>query len=162
MRKNYVMIPLVQVSGSEKGVNLLTAHGSKGLEFEYVFLSGSNASLWERKRKPYSGFKIPDTIFSSKPVTSDEEELRRLFYVAITRAQIKLFITYAQFTNDGKAIEPSKFIAEILDTHDIPPQKTMVSAEAMAEFQTLQFHEAAAPEIEKWRKNSSTAFLRSS
>jgi DNA helicase II / ATP-dependent DNA helicase PcrA len=152
MRKNYVMIPLVQVSGSEKGVNLLTAHGSKGLEFEYVFLSGSNASLWEKKRKPYSGFKIPDTIFSSKPVTSDEEELRRLFYVAITRAQIKLFITYAQFTNDGKAIEPSKFIAEILDTHDIPPQKAMVATDAMAEFQTLQFHEAAAPEIEKMEK----------
>ena len=152
MRKNYVMIPLVQVSGSEKGVNLLTAHGSKGLEFEYVFLSGSNALFWEKKRKPYTGFKIPDTIFSSKPITSDEEELRRLFYVAITRAQIKLFITYAQYTNDGKAIEPSKFIAEILDTHDIPPQKAVVNAEAMAEFQTLQFHEAAAPEIEKMEK----------
>lgn len=152
MRKNYVMIPLVQVSGSEKGVNLLTAHGSKGLEFGYVFLSGANSTLWERKRKPYSGFKIPDTIFSSKPVTSDEEELRRLFYVAITRAQIKLFITYAQFTNDGKAMEPSKFIAEILDTHDIPTQKAVVSAEAMAEFQTLQFQEAAAPEIQKMEK----------
>ncbi|HUQ64607.1 MAG TPA: ATP-dependent DNA helicase [Flavitalea sp.] len=153
MRKNYVIIPLVQVSGSEKGVNLLTAHGSKGLEFEYVFLSGSNASLWEKKRKPYSGFKIPDTIFSSKPVSSDEEELRRLFYVAITRAQIKLFITYAQYTNDGKAMEPSKFIAEILDIHDIPPQKAQVKAEAMAEFQLLQFHEAAAPEIEKMEKD---------
>jgi len=152
MRKNYVMIPLVQVSGSEKGVNLMTAHGSKGLEFEYVFLSGSNASLWEKKRKPFSGFKIPDTIFSSKPVSSDEEELRRLFYVAITRAQIKLFITYAQYANDGRAMEPSKFIAEILDIHDIPPQKAHVNTEAMAEFQTLQFHEAAAPEIEKMEK----------
>ena len=152
MKKNYVMLPLVQVSGSEKGVNLMTVHGSKGLEFEYVFLSGSNASLWEKKRKPYSGFKIPDTIFSSKPVSSDEEELRRLFYVAITRAQIKLFITYAQFTNDGKAIEPSKFIAEILDIHDIPPQKAQVDADAMAEFQVLQFREAAAPEIEKMEK----------
>jgi DNA helicase II / ATP-dependent DNA helicase PcrA len=152
MRKNYVMLPLVQVSGSEKGVNLITAHGSKGLEFEYVFLSGANSTLWERKRKPYSGFKIPDTIFSSRPASSDEEELRRLFYVALTRAQIKLFITYSQFTNDGRAMEASRFIAEILDTHDIPPEKEIVNAEAMAEFQTLQFHEAAAPEIGKMEK----------
>lgn len=152
MKRNNVQIPLVQVSGSEKGVNLLTAHGSKGLEFEYVFLAGSNATLWEKKRKPYGGFKLPDTIFSSKPVSSDEEELRRLFYVALTRAQIKLYITYARFTNDGRSMEPSKFIAEILDLHDLPPQKEVVSAEDMAQFQALQFAEGSAPEIEKIEK----------
>ncbi|RYF97153.1 MAG: ATP-dependent helicase, partial [Chitinophagaceae bacterium] len=70
MRLNNVVVPLVQVSGSEKGVNLLTAHGSKGLEFEYVFLAGSNATLWEKKRKPYQGFKFPDTVFSSKALSS--------------------------------------------------------------------------------------------
>jgi DNA helicase-2/ATP-dependent DNA helicase PcrA len=153
MKKNNVVIPLVQVSGSEKGVNLLTAHGSKGLEFEYVFLAGSNAALWEKKRKPYSGFKFPDTVFSSKPISSDEEELRRLFYVAITRAQIKLFITYSQFSNDGRGMEPSKFIAEILDLHDLPSSKTVVDPQDMAEFQALQFTEAAAPEIEKMEKD---------
>jgi DNA helicase-2/ATP-dependent DNA helicase PcrA len=153
MKKNYVVIPLVQVSGSEKGVNLLTAHGSKGLEFEYVFLAGSNASMWEKKRKPYGGFKFPDTVFSSKPVANEEEELRRLFYVAITRAQIKLFITYAQFSNEGRSMEPSKFIAEILDLHDLPAQKTQVDPEEMATFQALQFTEASAPEIEKIEKD---------
>lgn len=152
MRMNNVVVPLVQVSGSEKGVNLLTAHGSKGLEFEYVFLAGSNATLWEKKRKPFSGFKFPDTVFSSKVVSSDEEELRRLFYVAITRAQIKLFITYAQFSNDGRGMEPSKFIAEILDLHDIPPEKIKIAPNSMAEFQALQFAESAAPEISKLEK----------
>ena len=75
-----------------------------------------------------------------------------MFYVALTRAQIKLFITYAQFLNDGRAMEPSRFIAEILDIHDIPPQKEIVNAEAMSEFQTLQFQELAAPEIGKMEK----------
>jgi len=37
MEKEDIKLPLVQVSGSDKGVNLLTAHGSKGLEFEHVF-----------------------------------------------------------------------------------------------------------------------------
>ncbi|MBL7699194.1 MAG: ATP-dependent helicase, partial [Chitinophagaceae bacterium] len=153
MRMNNVVVPLVQVSGSEKGVNLLTAHGSKGLEFEYVFLAGSNATLWERKRKPFGGFKFPDAVFSSKSLSSDEEELRRLFYVAITRAQIKLFITYSQFTNEGRGMEPSKFIAEILDLHDLPPQKIKIPANVLAEFQSFQFTDAAAPEIEKLEKD---------
>ncbi|MEO8583326.1 MAG: ATP-dependent DNA helicase [Flavitalea sp.] len=153
MKDNNFSIPVIQVGGSEKGVNLLTAHGSKGLEFQYVFLAASNASLWEKKRKPSGGYKIPDTIFSSKPVSSDEEELRRLFYVAITRAQKQLYITHASFTNDGKGLEPSKFIAEILDIHDIVPQKMIVDPETIAEFQILQFSETAAPEIEKIEKD---------
>lgn len=153
MKANHVIIPLVQIGGSEKGVNLLTAHGSKGLEFEYVFLAGSNASTWEKKRKPSGGFKFPDTIFNSKAAASDEEELRRLFYVAITRAQKQLVITHAASTNDGKGLEPSRFIAEILDIHDIPFEKATVDAELMATFQLLQMAESAAPEIAKMEKD---------
>lgn len=152
MRDNNVSIPVVQVGGSEKGVNLLTAHGSKGLEFEYVFLAGANASLWEKKRKPSGGYKFPDTIFSSRPNASDEEELRRLFYVALTRAQKQLVISHAAFTNDGKGLEPTRFIAEILDEHDIPSRKEAVDAEKMIEFQALQFAGEGAPEIEKSEK----------
>ena len=159
MKANNVPIPLVQVGGSERGVNLLTAHGSKGLEFEYVFLAGSNAGFWEKKRKPSGGFSFPDTIFSSKPQANDEEELRRLFYVAITRAQKRLFITHASFTNDNKGLEPSRFIAEILDFHDIPGEKVSIPAEKLSEFQALQFSETAAPEIEKMEKDFVTRIL---
>lgn len=153
MKANAVTIPIVQVGGSDKGVNLLTAHGSKGLEFEYVFLAGSNATLWEKKKKPSGGFKFPDTVFSSRPAASDEEELRRLFYVALTRAQKKLFITYAAFTNDGKGLEPTRFIAEILDIHDLQPHKIKVPEDLLAEFQALQFSDTAAPEIESMEKD---------
>src|SRR5690606_30944793 len=97
--------------------------------------------------------KFPDTIFSSKPVTSDEEELRRLFYVALTRAQKRLFITYSAFTDANKGLEPSKFIAEILDIHDIPIQKIAVDPDILALFQRLQFTESAAPEIAKLEKD---------
>lgn len=159
MKDNSVPVPLVQVGGSDKGVNLLTAHGSKGLEFEYVFLAGTNASLWEKKRKPSGGYKFPDTIFSSKPVSGDEEELRRLFYVALTRAQKKLIITHAAFTNDGKGLEPSRFIAEILDIHDLTIKKIIPDAEKTAEFHVLQFTETAAPEIEKIEKDFITRIL---
>ncbi len=65
MEKEGLPLPLVQVSGNDKGVNLLTAHGSKGLEFEYVFIAGCNTSLWEKKRKPGGGYKIPENVFES-------------------------------------------------------------------------------------------------
>jgi DNA helicase II / ATP-dependent DNA helicase PcrA len=148
MEKENLPLPMVQVAGNDKGVNLLTAHGSKGLEFEYVFFVGVNASSWEKKRKPGGGYKFPDTMFSSQPVSSDEEELRRLVYVALTRAEKHLHISYAKFKNDGKEMEPSMFIAEILEQHTIPIEKISLSNETIADFELLQFN-AQAPEIDK-------------
>src|SRR4029079_10179694 len=153
MDKEDIPLPLVQVSGSDKGVNLLTAHGSKGLEFECVFFAGCNASFWEKKRKPGGGYSLPDTMFSSQTTSKDEEELRRLFYVALTRAEKNLFISFSRFKNDGKDLEPSMFIAEILDRHLLPAEKVFISEEVLSEFSALQFGEADAPEIEKIEKD---------
>jgi len=158
MEKENLPLPMVQVAGNDKGVNLLTAHGSKGLEFEYVFFTGVNASSWEKKRKPGGGYKFPDTMFSSQPVSSDEEELRRLVYVALTRAEKHLYISYAKFKNDGKEMEPSMFIAEILQQHNIPIEKISLSDETIAEFELLQFN-AQSPEIEKAEEDFITAIL---
>ncbi|HEX7902430.1 MAG TPA: ATP-dependent DNA helicase [Chitinophagaceae bacterium] len=169
MEKEDIMLPLVQVSGSDKGINLMTAHGSKGLEFEYVILAGCNSSFWEKKRKPGGGYKMPDTIFSSKtkignpeeagdvrkqvsPAGGDlegAEELRRLFYVALTRAEQHLYISYSKFKNDGKELEPSMFIAEIQDEHLLPVEKVILDNEILSSFAALHFGEAEAPEIEK-------------
>jgi DNA helicase II / ATP-dependent DNA helicase PcrA len=149
MEKEAVRLPLVQVSGSDKGINLLTAHGSKGLEFEYVFLTGCNAAFWEKKRKPGGGYKLPDTVFAVAHSGTEEEELRRLFYVAITRAEQQLYISYSRFKNDGKELEPSMFIAEIQDQHQLPAEKVFLDKEAIAEFAALSFAEAEAPEIDK-------------
>jgi DNA helicase-2/ATP-dependent DNA helicase PcrA len=153
MQKEGLSIPLVQVSGSDKGVNLLTAHGSKGLEFEHVFFVGCNAAFWEKKRKPGGGYTFPDTMFTSQPKHLEEEELRRLFYVALTRAEQHLHISFSKFRNDGKEMEPSMFIAEILDQHELPVEKAIITPEATAEFQALQFGDALAPEIEQIEKD---------
>ena len=126
MESENLSLPLIEISGTDKGVNLLTAHGSKGLEFEYVFFAGCNASFWEKKRKPGGGYSLPDTMFFSQPKSKDEEELRRLFYVALTRAEQHLTISYIRFRPDGNELEPSMFIAEILDQHPIPVEKVIV------------------------------------
>lgn len=86
------------------GVRLSTVHASKGLEFDYVFITGLEADLF-----PHGGFGNDDE-------TRDDEEERRLFYVAITRARKKVYLTYAQsrliFGNRRINI-PSEFIYDI-------------------------------------------------
>ena len=156
MKDNGLTLPLVQVAGSDKAVSLLTAHGSKGLEFEYVFFAGCNASIWEKKRKPGGGYKYPDTMFAragdgsggAASTGSEDEELRRLFYVALTRVERHLFISWSRFRDDGKELEPSVFIAEILDQHSLPIEKVLIPDEELAAFDALPFSETIAPQIQ--------------
>jgi DNA helicase-2/ATP-dependent DNA helicase PcrA len=159
MEQESLPIPLVQVSGSDKGVNLMTAHGSKGLEFKYVFIVGANADLWEKKRANNRGYKIPPNVFSTISNAKDNEELRRLFYVAITRAEQHLFISYSKFKTDGKEIEPSMFIAEIQETFKLPVEKISLDEETISIFAALNFAEGQAPEIAKLEDDIITPLL---
>ncbi len=149
MQKEAISLPIVRVSGNEKGVNLLTAHGSKGLEFQYVFFVGCNAANWEGKRKPSGGYSLPDTMFTTVPKDKDFEELRRLFYVALTRAEQYLTISYSKSKADGKLLEPSMFIAEMQEQHALPVETIELSETAIADFQGLFLASLLAPEIEQ-------------
>ncbi len=69
---------------NEAAVKLMTVHAAKGLEFDYVFVSGLEENLFPHKK------------LSEDSLTPEEgEEERRLFYVALTRARKKLFLTYS-------------------------------------------------------------------
>src|SRR5205085_10258955 len=89
----------------------------------------------------------------------EAEELRRLFYVALTRAQQYLTISYCCYKNDGKDLEPSMFIAEILDQQAIPVEKIFIDENVLAEFNALQFGDAIAPEIEEIEKEFTSRLL---
>jgi len=85
------------------GVKLMTVHASKGLEFKYVFITGLEQDLF-----PHQG--------DGNKSKEDKEEERRLFYVAITRARKKLFLSYATIrTIFGmkQVNSPSEFIYDI-------------------------------------------------
>jgi DNA helicase-2/ATP-dependent DNA helicase PcrA len=125
----------------------MTAHGSKGLEFDYVFCVGNSSSCWEKKRKPFSGFSFPDTLFASGAKGDDTEELRRLFYVALTRAKKQLYISYANYTNEGKQLEATLFLAEIQMEHHLPLDRVKHTDDQLTEFSILQFRKNVAPEV---------------
>lgn len=92
---------------------------------------------------------MPDTLFASQPVTRDEEELRRLFYVALTRAEKHLTISFSEFRLDGKPIEPSMFIAEIQDQEEVAIMQVNLDNNTVSDFTALQYQESALPSIEK-------------
>jgi len=84
------------------GVKLMTVHASKGLEFDTVFIVGLEDGLF-----PHRG--IGDS-------PKDEEEERRLFYVAVTRARKKLYLSYTEsrlIFGSRQRNMPSEFIFDI-------------------------------------------------
>ena len=87
---------------NEPRVSLMTIHLAKGLEFPYVYIVGLEENLF------------PSAM--SMNTRSEIEEERRLFYVALTRAEKQVYLSYAQSRYRwGKLIdcEPSRFLEEI-------------------------------------------------
>lgn len=84
------------------GVALMTVHASKGLEFDTVFVTGMEDNV----------FPAQKSYFTPK----EQEEERRLFYVAVTRAKMRCFLTYARsrfIYGKVEEAESSPFLAEI-------------------------------------------------
>lgn len=86
----------------QDAVRLMTVHAAKGLEFPYVFITGLEEGLFPHERLDDSGI--------------DHEEERRLFYVALTRAGKKIYLTYAHMRTiygSQRINVPSNFLNDI-------------------------------------------------
>ncbi|HYM95554.1 MAG TPA: ATP-dependent DNA helicase [Chitinophagaceae bacterium] len=139
MKENGLSLELIQTTGMETGVNLLTAHGSKGLEFEHVFLIGARNDVWEGKRKNNKGFRLPPNVFDLETDAEILEEQRRLFFVCLTRAEKYLYLSYPKKTNDGKELIPSQFVEEIRLPMDLKPENIILTEEEKLQFVSLRF-----------------------
>jgi DNA helicase-2/ATP-dependent DNA helicase PcrA len=87
---------------AHEAVRLMTVHAAKGLEFSYVYITGMEEGLFPHERLDDSSI--------------DHEEERRLFYVALTRAQKKVYLTYAHIRTifgSQKVNVPSSFLNDI-------------------------------------------------
>lgn len=103
-----------------QGVRIMTAHKSKGQEFGYVYIMNAYDGHWGNKRREASLFHIPWDLLSVRYDVreyGENEDERRLFYVAMTRARSAVWITYSEKDLEDKEQTASQFIEEILPAH---------------------------------------------
>lgn len=135
-----------EMSAHDNAVQILTVHGSKGLEFKHVFV-GSLVNERFPSRKHSEPLEVPleltNEILPEKDFRLEEE--RRLMYVAITRAKEELYLTYSDKYDGPKNWKPSKFVEEIrgiasVETVEYPEVKLIpYQAEAPAQSERPDF-----------------------
>ncbi|MEN9912903.1 MAG: hypothetical protein RLY66_311 [Candidatus Parcubacteria bacterium] len=130
----------VNVGAPEARFQALTAHGSKGLEFDYVFIPYATDEAWIGKPRG-SSFVLPVKEFSR----NDVRDVRRLFYVALTRAREKATVLTALEESDGKRLTPLRFIAELNETHIVQSSAQRVDAATVLSSASLDQSAASAP-----------------
>ncbi|OIO20140.1 MAG: hypothetical protein CO029_03945 [Candidatus Magasanikbacteria bacterium CG_4_9_14_0_2_um_filter_41_10] len=106
-----------QSSDTPDSVNIMTVHGSKGLEFSYVFVVNCVEERFPTRRKG-GDIDLPDELVKEVLPEGDYhyQEERRLFYVAMTRAKKQLFLTSAEDYGGSRKKKVSRFVAELENT----------------------------------------------
>ncbi len=98
----------VSVGAPDLKVKAMTAHGSKGQEFDYVLIPYANDESWIGRNRG-SSFVLP----KKSATDSDMRDVRRLFYVALTRARKHVEVLSSLEESDGKELSPLRFISEL-------------------------------------------------
>ena len=112
-------------------VNILTIHSAKGLEFPVVFLVNLTEDRFPTRHKKET-ISIPEELIKEILPTGDYhiEEERRLFYVGLTRAKNKIFLSASKFYGEGKRQRKiSRFVIETLGEKIINQQAAIKKEE---------------------------------
>lgn len=107
----------------DKGIQLMTVHASKGLEFDTVFIPSCEDQSFARVKSQAKDDE-------EDAYAESEEDQRRLFYVAVTRAQNRLYLLHAGYRRSRGIPEPRDLCRFV---KDIPPESIhSISAEMLA------------------------------
>ncbi len=146
-----------------QAINLMTAHKSKGLEFDTVFVVSCQESIWGGSaRTRSSAVRFPHNLPIDQAAKTDDDHLR-LFFVAMTRARHQLFMTNYLHDDTGKTSMPISFIDhdhakpivhdEVLSPHTqalaLEAAWQSIQAPCLADQKTL-----LAPRLEKYQLNA--------
>lgn len=137
-------------------IRLMTAHKSKGQEFDYVFVMNAVDGKWGSRYK-HEHIRLPKSIYRTlgeidekfDGASQDDSDERNLFYVALTRARKELFVTQSARDREGRELVPTQFAQELqenlLAPLDVTKYETKFAAHRDVEFAPAP---AAAPDIE--------------
>lgn len=140
--ENEIDINLDKDSVVQNAVQLMTYHGSKGREFEYVYLPNLISSNWEDFRMP-GEYKLITEDVPDKDVAQakKDSELLKLLFVGITRAKHTLTISFAD-SNNGKAQQITKYL-EPTANYDFDSEQFECSADDL----TTEFYRSVSSDV---------------
>jgi DNA helicase-2/ATP-dependent DNA helicase PcrA len=108
-------------------VQVLTMHQAKGLEFSAVFVPMIVERRFPVEKRAREWF-IDDKLFDAQRYLTDIEDERRLFYVAVTRARDRLYLSCAADVGLKKPVKPSLFFQEAASFSPSSPETTTIEA----------------------------------
>ena len=113
--QNDIDICLDKDSLIQNAVQLTTYHGSKGREFEYVYLPNLISKNWEDFRMPGEYKLITDPVYDKETAQAKKDsELTKLLFVGITRAKHSLCLSFADMC-DNKPLQITKYLADFTE-----------------------------------------------
>lgn len=121
--------PLVNTSpyqDSADSVQILTAHKSKGLEFEYVFIVATDDRAWGNAKGNNNMLSLPQNLIAIRHTGITEDERLRLFFVAITRAKSHLYLTNSIKDFSDKSPARLQYLAEYEDNASTVASGTII------------------------------------
>ena len=146
-------IPVVSIrrasETAQNAINLMSAHKSKGLEFDTVYVINSIDSMWgERVRSRSRLIGYPENLAISPNADSYDERIR-LYFVAMTRAKRQLYLSYARSDDTAKDTLKASFLAGTnLQEIDRQPNSTA----ALAEQSEIVWHDRLTVPINRTMK----------
>ena len=114
LQQHDIALVTPQWEGGVGSVHLMSAHKAKGLEWPHVFVMKMNDRHWGNPKKR-AGIALPEGLVKYDFVFKNDrnEDERRLFYVALTRAMHTATLTRSSYSGTGKETVPSIFLSEI-------------------------------------------------
>ncbi len=139
MDSNRLSLRLQSGIDADSAVTLVTAHSSKGLEFDRVLLLDCTTAWEPGKRAGRYQFTYPETLSRSGEEDALEAR-RRLFFVAMTRARRELVLTWSRSRLDGKELSPAQFVDELMSA-GLPVTSVSPAADDLEEWDLLRLSE---------------------
>ena len=97
---------------ADEAVQILTAHKSKGLEFEHVFILSADHTAWGKGKGNNNLLVLPKNLIQIRHTGTTDSEKLRVLYVALTRAKQALYITNSLSDFKGKSPERLEYLEE--------------------------------------------------
>ena len=143
-----VPVDAMQVLFVPDSVNMMTLHGSKGLEFEHVFIIRGIDSDWIKKRGNSHDYGLSKVMAEMKGEDTDIEEVRRLMYVGMTRAKKGLYLTYHRKDLKEKELNKLQFLAELETGAGIASIEGLVEEDDIMRFEEAYYQLEETPDFE--------------